>query len=121
MRPVLFVVCFCLGVSLMVASGYLPKSATGQSGLTTAGSSTVDVRPAVDRPEPVFTGAPTIPRAPLPDDDPAELPSGPSPEVYTPPPAGLPGDAPAAHAELESAEPPPPGPDEPVRDRKSVV
>lgn len=115
MRPVLFVVCFCLGVSLMVASGYLPKSATGQSGLTTTGSRSGDVRAAVDRPEPVFTGAPTIPRAPLTDDDPPEPPAMPSPEVYTPPPARLPEVERDSYTASERTEPPPLPVDEPVR------
>ncbi|MCK4342263.1 MAG: hypothetical protein KAY37_11135 [Phycisphaerae bacterium] len=32
MKPVLFVVCFSLGVSLMIFSGYLPKSASARDG-----------------------------------------------------------------------------------------
>ncbi len=92
MRPVLFVVCFCLGVSLMVASGYLPKSATGQTNHAAAGNDSGAKRPGVDWPEPVFTGAPTVPRALLPADEPPEPPRA-SPEIYTSPPVRLPGDA----------------------------
>jgi len=42
MKPVLFIICFALGVSLMVFSGYLPQSASARGTLEVAGPTEAD-------------------------------------------------------------------------------
>ena len=45
MKPVLFVICFTLGLSLMVFSGYVPQSANAHNGKQNATTSGLELDP----------------------------------------------------------------------------
>lgn len=115
MRPVCFILCFTIGVCLMVFSGYLPQSASarGRAGFVTAhGAARTDSdsftrsltrRAATDRnpgDEPVEDDAPPL---------------DPEPEFVPPPAAVEPANTPPEQpAEAPSSEPPPSPPRAPI-------
>ncbi len=105
MRPVLFVVCFTLGVSLMVISGYVPHPARARGTVSedpAAGGPSGEVIPQLDR---------TVTR-PLPpsfeaDLPPADLPPTPAP-AQPPQPDPVPPVAPPAESRDQPADSLPP-------------
>lgn len=109
MKPVPFVVCFTLGVTLMVFSGYVPQAASARSNGTSAAAA----------PDPTRTDALPAPRSVtvcVPIDEPAEpRPSSTAAQVYTPAPSEVAAPTePAPSTEPPaSVTPPPPTPEPP--------
>lgn len=88
MRPVLFVLCFSLGVALMILSGYVPQAARAGGHESLAADSSDDRPPRVEfeqpvRPQPVLGEEIEVARVPdlTPDDEPGNTPPPPSDEV----------------------------------------